>query len=281
VQQCDVRATSVIACAGYVHPKQSAPVYNLLSFSLEFPYHSKMAPINVETAARNIIVSGGARGIGRALSRMFLEAGHKVYIFDIDGDELNHTTKVHLKKYYDEGKLNSALCDLRDVKDIRAKVVEAAKFFDNRVDVLVNNGGIASPQWKDGKTMEDLDTIDEWQAYIDTNLTGPFAMSQACIPFMKTRQGDAEAGAHKIYGSGPCIIHIGSFRAHMSDPNQEGYASSKAGQLGLMHSMAISLGPLGIRVNLIAPGRIKVAHESKEGKPYKYRDCTGMTNRCR
>jgi ribonuclease Z len=228
-----------------------------------------MAPINVETAARNIIVSGGARGIGRALSRMFLEAGHKVYIFDIDGDELHHTTKVHLKKFYDEGKVNSALCDLRDVKDIRTKVVEAAKFFDNKVDVLVNNGGIASPQWKDGKTMEDPDTIDEWQAYIDTNLTGPFAMSQACIPFMKARQADAEAGAHKIYGSGPCIIHIGSFRAHMSDPNQEGYASSKAGQLGLMHSMAISLGPLGIRVNLIAPGRIKVAHESKDGKPYK------------
>lgn len=65
--------------------------------------------------------------------------------------------------------------------------------------------------------------------------------------------------------AGPCIIHIGSFRAHQSDPNQEGYASTKAGQLGLMHSMAISLGQWGIRVNLVAPGRIKVDHESKEG----------------
>lgn len=64
---------------------------------------------------------------------------------------------------------------------------------------------------------------------------------------------------------GPCIIHVGSFRAHQSDPNQEGYAATKAGQLGLMHSMAISLQPVGIRVNLVAPGRIKVAHESKEG----------------
>ncbi|KAH8728140.1 hypothetical protein GQ44DRAFT_747932 [Phaeosphaeriaceae sp. PMI808] len=224
-----------------------------------------MAPNNITTATRNIIVSGGARGIGRALTRMFLESGHKVYIFDIDDNELCHTTKVHLKEYYEEGKLNSAICDLRDVKDIRFKVTEAAKFFENSIDVLVNNGGIASPQWKDGKTMEDSDTFDEWQAYIDTNLTGPFAMSQACIPFMKSRQADAESGAQKIDGSGPCIIHIGSFRAHQSDPNQEGYASSKAGQLGLMHSMAISLGPLGIRVNLIAPGRIKVAHESKEG----------------
>lgn len=65
--------------------------------------------------------------------------------------------------------------------------------------------------------------------------------------------------------AGPCIIHIGSFRALQSDPNQEGYASTKSGLLGLMHSMAISLTTFGIRCNLVAPGRIKVAHESKEG----------------
>jgi ribonuclease Z len=224
-----------------------------------------MAPINLVTEARNIIVSGGARGIGRALTRMFLEGGHKVYVFDIDADELEYTVKTHLKQYYEEKKLDFAVCNLREIKDIRSGVIGAAKFFDNKIDVLINNGGIASPQWKDGKTMEDESTIDEWQAYIDTNLTAPFAMSQACIPYMKYRQSDAASGAHHIYGSGPCIIHIGSFRAHQSDPNQEGYASSKAGQLGLMHSMAISLGPLGIRVNLVAPGRIKVAHECKEG----------------
>jgi NAD(P)-dependent dehydrogenase (short-subunit alcohol dehydrogenase family) len=58
---------------------------------------------------------------------------------------------------------------------------------------------------------------------------------------------------------------MSSLRAHQSDPNQESYASTKAGQLGLMHSMAISCQPWGILVNLIAPGRIKAAHESKEG----------------
>jgi hypothetical protein len=55
---------------------------------------------------------------------------HKVYIFDIDSDELEYTTKTHLKKYYEEKKLDSALCDLRDVKDIRTKVIQAAKFFE-------------------------------------------------------------------------------------------------------------------------------------------------------
>lgn len=214
---------------------------------------------------KKIVVSGGARGIGRALARYFLEAGHRVYIVDISEEELEHTTKTHLKKYYDDGKLNSAVCNLRDVKDIRAKVADAAKFFNERIDVLVNNASIASPYWSDGKTMEDPDTFEEWQAYIDTNLTSVFAMSQACIPYMKARKTDAEDGAHKEDRAGPCIIHIGSFRAHQSDPNQEGYAASKAGQLGLMQAMSISLGHLGIRTNLVAPGRIKVAHESKEG----------------
>ena len=219
---------------------------------------------------KNIIISGGARGIGRAMTRMMLEAGHHVYVFDIDEREMEHTVKVHLKLYYEDGRLGYALCDLRNVEDIRTQVKAAATFFHDRIDVLINNGGLASPYWKDGKTMEDPDTFTQWQAYIDTNLTGPFAMSQACIPYMKSRASDFEDGAHMQNAdnkspAGPCIIHIGSFRALMSDANQEGYAASKAGQLGLMHSMAISLGPLGIRVNLIAPGRIKVAHESREG----------------
>ncbi|KAF2642213.1 short chain alcohol dehydrogenase [Massarina eburnea CBS 473.64] len=223
-----------------------------------------MAPVEVYKP-KNIIVSGGARGIGRALVRHFLEARHRVYIFDIQEDELEYTTKTHLKKYHDEGKVASAVCNLRDVQDIRSTVAKAAEFFDGHIDVLVNNASIASPYWKDGKTMEDAATLDEWQAFIETNLTSPFATSQACIPYMKARQGDATTGAHLGDGAGPCILHIGSFRAHQSDPNQEGYAASKSGQLGLMHSMAISLGALGIRVNLVAPGRIKGAHESREG----------------
>lgn len=81
---------------------------------------------------------------------------------------------------------------------------------------------------------------------------------------MKLAEGD-DASHSDDSVAGPCIILIGSFRAHQSDPNQEGYASTKAGQLGLMHSMAISLQRWGIRVNIIAPGRIKVAHECKDG----------------
>ncbi|ORY56904.1 uncharacterized protein BCR38DRAFT_355392 [Pseudomassariella vexata] len=212
---------------------------------------------------KTALISGGARGIGRCLVRRFCELGYNVYVFDIDEEELNHTVNSHLQSYTDAQKLSSSVCDLRDADEIQNKVDEAARFLGGRIDVLVNNGGIATPQWKDGRTMADQETLAQWRAYIDTNLTAPFAVSQACLPYM--RQPAEEALHVNDSDAGPCIIHIGSFRAHQSDPNQEGYASSKAGQLGLMHSMAVSLSQWGIRVNLVAPGRIKVAHECKDG----------------
>jgi len=215
-------------------------------------------------SSKAILISGGARGIGRCLSRIFLERGHRVFILDIDEAELTYTTSMHLKTY--STRLSSSLCDLRNVSDIRLKVKKAADFFGGKIDVVVNNGGIASPFWKDGKTMEDPDTLNEWQAYMQVNLTAPFVVSQACLPYMKaTTRKDAKDKALEDLIAGPCIIHIGSFRAEQSDPNQEGYASAKSGLLGLMHSMAISCAPLGIRVNLVAPGRIKVEHECREG----------------
>jgi NAD(P)-dependent dehydrogenase (short-subunit alcohol dehydrogenase family) len=212
------------------------------------------------TEPRNILISGSARGIGRSLARNLLEKGNRVFLVDIQEDELKYCATEHLKQFSD--RVSYGVCNLRSPQEIYSTVEKAAKFFDNQIHVLINNGGIATPQWKDDKTMEDRATLEEWQAYIETNLTAPFVMSQACIPYMKTT---TEAAMQHVPIAGPCIIHVGSFRAHQSDPNQEGYASTKAGQLGLMQSMAISLGQWGIRVNLIAPGRIKVAHESKEG----------------
>jgi len=207
---------------------------------------------------KNILVSGCAKGIGRCLARTLLQRGHRVFLLDIDRDELLYCANTHLQSF--SSQLGHSVCDLRDVSAIRSTAEAAARFFDNRIDVLIHNGGIASPHWRDGKTMEDPATLDEWKAYIETNLTAPFALSQACIPYMKVpSEGVVSSKA------GPCIILVGSFRAHQSDPNQEGYASSKAGLLGLMHSMAISGKDWGIRVNLIAPGRIKVGHESREG----------------
>ncbi|MBE7179894.1 MAG: SDR family oxidoreductase [Terriglobus roseus] len=207
---------------------------------------------------RHILLTGAARGIGRCLARTLLKSGNKVFLLDVLEDELRYTAEVHLKQYHD--RLRYAVCNLRDVAAIRGAVKDAADFFGGHIDVVVNNGSIASPKWKDGLTMEDPATLDQWQAYVETNLTAPFALAQACLPHMKHAAQCQRSG-----GAGPTVILVGSSRALQSDPNQEGYAATKAGQLGLMHSMAISFSQWGIRVNLVAPGRVKAMYECREG----------------
>lgn len=85
-------------------------------------------------------------------------------VLDVQEEELKHAVQVHLKKYYDDGFLSSAICNLRDPQEIYKKVDEAAKFLGGRIDLLINNASIASPFWKDGKSMEDRETLGEWQA---------------------------------------------------------------------------------------------------------------------
>lgn len=132
---------------------------------------------------KTALISGGARGIGRCLVRRFCERGYHVYIFDIDEVELEHTTKVHLKQYSDSGALGSSICNLRDVAGIQEKVDVAAKFLGGTIDVVVNNGGIAAPHWKDGRTMADKETLSEWQAFVLLFLPLLFANS---MPFHAT-----------------------------------------------------------------------------------------------
>lgn len=245
---------------------------------------------------RNIVLTGAARGIGRAMARHLFLGGHKLFLIDVDGDELSHTVNVHLpsalrsQRHDDDqsvsssssSRVSSCTADLRDVKTIQSAVARAAAFLDGRIDVLVNNAGIARPTWADGRTMEDDDVLAEWQAYVETNLTAPFATARACIPHMKRadKSGDdhdAEGGALSREAAGgelegceatpatACVINVSSFRARQSQPNCEGYGATKAGLLGLTHAMVISGAQWGIRSNAILPGYIDVKHECRQG----------------
>lgn len=239
--------------------------------------------------SRNIVLTGGARGIGRAIARHLFLAGHRLFLIDVDGDELAHTVNVHLPSALkaqsqsqttppDQSsscRVSSCTADLRDVKVIQSAIQQAASFLDGRIDVLINNAGIARPFWTDNKTMED-DVLDEWQAYVETNLTAPFVTSRTCIPYMKSadKAGEAQGALNKKASSGSaeidrtpsaCIINISSFRARQSQANCEGYGATKAGLLGLTHAMAISGAQWGIRSNAILPGYIEVKHECKKG----------------
>lgn len=266
------------------------------------------------TRKKNIVITGGARGIGRVTARHLALLGHNLFLIDINEAELVHTVNSHIPQILSgktpdtpssngavNGHLNGALngassgpligykvCDLRDPAAIRATIQAAASFFPyGQIDVVVNNAGIARAQFSAKRTMEDPEVFDDWNAYLAVNLTAPFLVSQACLPFMKGKEdptyqpGEAlvrPEAAKAAAGYFPeesrrafarpelqsrCIIHISSFRSKQSEPNCEGYAASKAGLLGLTQAMAISGGQWGIRCNTILPGFTFVDHECK------------------
>ena len=167
---------------------------------------------------KQAIVTGGAGLIGAEICKSLLAHGYEVASFDLEvrEDGVRHFT-----------------CDVGD----ETSVAEAlARLGWDRLDLLVNNAGIANP---DRGPIETL-SLDEWRKVTDSHLTGAFLMSRAAIPLM---------------GEGASIVNMVSTRAFMSEPNTEAYAASKGGLVGFTHALAISLGPK-IRVNAIAPGWI-------------------------
>lgn len=167
---------------------------------------------------KTAIVTGGAGLVGTGLCAALIEAGWEVASFDL--------------KPGHEG-ARSIICDVGDEASVAAAF---AGLGWDRIDLLVNNAGIASP---DRGPMANL-SLDEWRRVTDSHLTGAFLMSRAAIPLMH---------------DGASLIHMVSTRAFMSEPNTEAYAASKGALVALTHAMAISLGPT-IRVNAIAPGWI-------------------------
>jgi NAD(P)-dependent dehydrogenase (short-subunit alcohol dehydrogenase family) len=236
------------------------------------------------TKSKNIIITGGARGLGRCTTRHLLAQPqqHKLFIIDFDVDETTYCVEQHLAAY--APRVSYSITNLRNPEEIRAAVAKAADFFGGRIDVVINNAGIARGFFNAGNgTMEDVATAEQWQAYIDTNLSAPFYVSQAVIPFMKSPNSQKEPidrskdlkrtdefnnlplnlhGEDKL-DEGGCIINISSFRAHQSDPDCEGYAASKGGVLALTQAMSISCQRWGIRVMAISPGWVSVQHECK------------------
>lgn len=250
---------------------------------------------------KNVVITGAARGIGRVTARHLALLGHNLFLLDIQEDELVYTATSHIPKVLGgrpagidpptrDGLIGYKICDLRDPVAIKDSIQAAASFFPcGEIDVLINNAGLCKAQFKGGRTMEDPSVLDEWSAYLATNLTAPFLVSQACIPFMKHKDAgttkpfeavirpeaalaasgflpeEVRRGFARREVQSRCIINISSFRALQSEPNCEGYAASKAGMLGLTQAMSISGAQWGIRCNVILPGFTFVDHECKEG----------------
>lgn len=207
--------------------------------------------IMATSGARNYLVTGGGRGIGRGLGRLLLQSGHRVCLLDNDREELNHQASKLSEKHSQGKDFDVVVCNLRKPDEIKSAVEHASNLFAGHLDVLVNNaaytGGVGSAN-AGNLSME------QWNASIETNLTAPMLMSQHCLPLLQ------KCGERQHGGS---VVNISSTRAFMSESDNEAYSTTKAGLVGLTQSMAVSLAPKGVRVNAILPGWINVTNECK------------------
>jgi NAD(P)-dependent dehydrogenase (short-subunit alcohol dehydrogenase family) len=221
--------------------------------------------------SKNYLITGACRGIGRGLSRLLLQRGHRVLLLDNNDVEIEHMKKQLPKWLSDSPSSGDAQSrydivrgDLSRKEDIEAAAQSASVFFDGRLDVLINNA--ANTSGAHGPSIDSEDFLSVWEKSVHVNLTGSALMSRACLPLLK------KLPPRRSYGGN--IIMVSSTRAYQSEPNSESYASTKAGLLGLSHALACSLAEDGIKVNAILPGWINVVHESKEGdeKGMKWED---------
>ncbi|KAI8936617.1 hypothetical protein NX059_007016 [Plenodomus lindquistii] len=206
-----------------------------------------------------ILLTGGARGIGRGLFRSFLSAGHRVIILDSNEEELNHVKKQ--AGQWSSGRdsdWRALRCDLSKKDQIKIAVETVKEEFGGKLDVLINNAFPTTLALSEDRRMEaegeEMET--EWDLKLAIGLTAPFTLSRLCIPLL--------VAGHSTPDSPGTIINISSTRAYQAESDHEAYSTVKAGLLGLTQSMSVSLGHRHkIRVNAIVPGWIHVANESK------------------
>ena len=175
------------------------------------------------------LVSGGARGIGRATAEIFIEQGFKVIILDRDAEELNKTCSQMTGAI----PYNYDVSDEKVMKEISIRV--DSEF--GRLDCLVNNAGVA-----DFGPIEECDSK-KWRTVMETNLDGVFYLSQSLIPQLKKTKGS--------------IVNIASISGLRGSTLRVAYGTSKAAVIQLTKQQACELGEYGIRVNTVAPGPVK------------------------
>ncbi|WP_435365746.1 SDR family NAD(P)-dependent oxidoreductase [Haloarchaeobius sp. DYHT-AS-18] len=180
------------------------------------------------------IVTGGGRGIGRAICCALAAEGADVVIADIDREEMAETAAL----VEEEGVRGYPVqTDLRSFEDIEATVEEVLEEFGS-IDILVNNAGIAGPT-AECEAVEP----EEWDQTMAVNLRGPFLMCRQVLPSMK-EQG---------YGR---IVNISSVTGKRPLTQRTPYATAKMGLIGFTRTLAAEVGEDDINVNAVCPGSV-------------------------
>lgn len=195
------------------------------------------------------IVTGAARGIGKAIAIEFAKAGADVAFTDLAIDDNAKATEAEIAAF--GVKCKGYASNAANFEDTHNVVAEIHKDF-GRIDVLVNNAGIT----RDGLMMRMSEQ--QWDMVLNVNLKSAFNFIHAVTPIMARQKGGS-------------IINMSSVVGVSGNAGQCNYSASKAGMIGLAKSIAKEMGPRGIRANAIAPGFIitemtnALSDEIKEG----------------
>ena len=185
----------------------------------------------IDLKGRMAVVTGGAQGFGRAVTERFVASGATVAIWDRD-TALAEKTAAAIGKG-----VTVYACDVGDPASVKAATDATLKAM-GRIDILINNAGIAGANAKVWET-----DVDEWRKVMRINLDGPFICSRAVVPAMIAQN----------YGR---IVNIASIAGKEGKHNPVAYVAAKAGVIGLTKAVAFEAAPHGVLCNVITPGSI-------------------------
>lgn len=191
--------------------------------------------LEIDLSGKKAIVTGGSRGIGRAIAVALARAGADVALIYSRSSEEAGRVESAIKEM---GRNALALkCDVSNEDDVKETIDRVFKEF-GRIDILVNNAGIS----RDGILMRM--TSEDWGRVMDTNLKGAFHMTKHSLKYMiRNREGR--------------IINIGSVVGITGNAGQANYVAAKSGLIGFTKAVAIEYGSRNVTVNLVAPGFIE------------------------
>jgi NAD(P)-dependent dehydrogenase (short-subunit alcohol dehydrogenase family) len=183
-------------------------------------------------AGKVALVTGGSKGLGKAMARGLAEAGADIVISSRHEEELRPALDEIVRDTGRRGRY--VVADMARRDDVRRLATTALEQM-GRVDVLINNAGTTGPQ-----AIEEIKDED-WDRVMEINLASVMVLTRALVPQMKARR----------WGR---IIHISSIMALASKEGRGGYSATKAALVGMARATALELGSFGITVNCIAPG---------------------------
>jgi len=188
----------------------------------------------IDLKGKNAVVTGGARGIGLAITQRLLASGARCSLWDRDDEALRAATKA----LAGQGSVQTQAVNVTQPESVQAAAEETFRHFGS-IDILVNNAGIAGAT----KKMWEC-TPAEWQEVLQVDLFGVFLCSRAVVPNM----------IEKSYGR---IVNIASIAGKEGNPNASHYSAAKAGVIALTKSLAKETARTGVIVNCVAPAVIE------------------------